>query len=173
LDPVKRPWVFSELARSFPEVEFVFAGKPHFHGPRTWEPSASPPNVVFAGHVEGEEKRRLIASSWVLVNTSIHEGLPVSVQESLACGVPLLSTLDPEGLASRFGVFVGQFSGDGMDALPPLREGMRRLLGDHAWRRRLGAEGRAWLLDHHTPERFLRRFQEEAAALGRKAPPMA
>lgn len=170
VDPVKRPWVFCALARSFPDVDFVIAGKPHFRGPRTWEPVDVPANVRFTGHVDGEEKRRLLASSWVLVNTSIHEGLPVSVQEAFAFGVPLLSTLDPEGLASRFGVFVGVWPGDGMEALPALREGLRRLLEESAWRRRLGEEARAWLAAHHTPDLFLRRFREEAGRLVRLPP---
>lgn len=167
LDPVKRPWVAFALAEAFPEVEFRFAGQAHFSGRGTWKPECVPENCRLLGHIDGEEKRRVIASSWVLLNTSIHEGLPVSVQEALACGVPLLSTLDPEGTASRFGIFAGAHGGDGLAALPALREGLRRLIGDGELRRRLGREGRAWVTSVHNTEAFLKAFGQLAEAAGR------
>lgn len=165
-DPVKRPWLFVELARDFPEVEFRIAGQNHFKGAGSWQPESLPPNVRLLGHLDGEAKRQIIASSWVLINTSIHEGLPVSIQESLACGVPILSTLDPEQTASRFGVFVGTFSGDGFAAMPPLRAGLQRLLSDQALRERLGEAGRRWAQTTHNPEAFLASFTALAARAG-------
>lgn len=32
LDPVKRPWLFAELAKHFPTVDFLFLGQAHFQG---------------------------------------------------------------------------------------------------------------------------------------------
>ena len=32
LDPIKRPWLFAELARSFGDVDFVTLGQSHFRG---------------------------------------------------------------------------------------------------------------------------------------------
>jgi len=170
MDPVKRPWLFVELARAFPEADFLMVGQNHFTGPGSWQPSGLPANVRMLGHVAGEEKRRVIASSWVLVNTSVHEGLPVSVLEALACAVPLLSTLDPEAIASRFGVFAGRHEGDGHAALPALREGLRRLLYDPAERRRLGEAGRDWVRRTHNPEAFSTSFHELARRAGRPLP---
>jgi glycosyltransferase involved in cell wall biosynthesis len=167
MDPVKRPWLFIELARDFPEVDFVVAGKNHFTGAGSWQPENIPANVKFLGHIDGEEKRRAIASAWVLINTSIHEGLPVSVQEALACGVPLLSTLDPEETASRFGIFVGKHGGDGAEALPALRAGLKRLLENHEERRRLGEAGRAWVTAVHNPAAFFASFRELCRHAGR------
>ncbi|MCP2730929.1 hypothetical protein [Limnofasciculus baicalensis] len=73
LDPHKRPWLFVELARHFPPVEFIFLGKPHFQGEGAWEPDSLPDNVQLMGHVDGEEKVRILSSAWVLINTSITE----------------------------------------------------------------------------------------------------
>lgn len=171
MDPVKRPWLFVELARRFPEVDFRIAGKNHFTGPGSWQPTDLPPNVHLLGHLDGEEKRRVIASSWVLINTSIHEGLPVSIQEALACGVPLLSTLDPERTASRFGIFVGKFAGDGREALTPLTEGLRRLLDDAELRNRLGEAGRTWAKETHNPSAFFASFSRLARNAGIHLPP--
>ena len=96
LDPYKRPWLFVELARHFPDVDFLVLGKAHFQGKGSWQPINLPENVKLMGHVGGEEKTNILTSAWVLVNTSIHEGLAISFQEALKCETPLLSCVDPE-----------------------------------------------------------------------------
>jgi glycosyltransferase involved in cell wall biosynthesis len=165
LDPYKRPWLAVELARRFPKVEFLLAGKAHYHGSRAWQPTDLPSNVRLLGHVDGPEKVDLLASSWVLLNTSIHEGLAVSFLEALACRIPLLATVDPGGVVSRHGVFAGRFDGTGLAALPALEIGLSRLLAEPRLRDTLGARGRAWVSSVHSPARFL----EALAALLRRA----
>ena len=97
LDPIKRPWLVLELAKCYPDVDFLLLGKPHFKGEGAWIPESPPGNVQFLGHVSEDEKIRLLSKAWVLVNTSIHEGLAVSMLEALACETPLLSLQDPGG----------------------------------------------------------------------------
>jgi glycosyltransferase involved in cell wall biosynthesis len=159
LDPYKRPWLFVELARAFPDVEFRMLGQAHFSGSGAWEPRDLPSNLRLLGNVSGEEKLRELDAAWVLVSTSAHEALPVSFQEALASRTPLLACVDTERVTSRFGIYVGSFAGDGMAALPSLRAGLARLLEGHQLRRRLGDEGRAWICGCHTPERFLAAFR--------------
>jgi len=168
LDPYKRPWLFVELARRHPEADFVLAGRAHYAGPTSWEPASLPANVRLAGHVDGPEKLRLLSSAWVLVNTSIHEGLAVSLLEGLACEAPLLACVDPEQVVSRFGIHVGRFDGAGLEALPELEAGLGRLLADDELRRRLGRAGRRWVNATHTRDGFLRAFHElrERAGVG-------
>jgi glycosyltransferase involved in cell wall biosynthesis len=155
LDPYKRPWIFVELARAFPGVEFRMLGQAHFSGPGSWEPRDLPPNVTLLGNLSGEDKLRELDAAWVLVSTSAHEALAVSFQEALASRTPLLACVDTEGVVSRFGVYAGNFPGDGLDALPSLQAGLERLLGDDELRRRLGDTGREWVRGRHTPDRFL------------------
>ncbi len=160
LDPIKRPWVFAELARRFPQVDFLMLGQPHFSGEGAgtgWLTNA-PPNLHVLAHVEGRRKAELLAAAWVLVNTSIHEALPTSFIEALHCGVPLLACQDPEEVASRFGVYVGRFDGDGMAALPNFVDGLGQLLEDGELRERLGEAGRDWARTYHTRTRFLEEF---------------
>jgi glycosyltransferase involved in cell wall biosynthesis len=164
LDPYKRPWLFVELARAFPDVEFAMLGQAHFSGPGAWEPSGLPANLRLAGNISGEEKLRELDAAWVLVNTSPHEALAVSFQEALAARTPLLACVDTEGVVSRFGVCAGRFPGDGLDALPSLRAGLEQLLGDDDLRGRLGREGRDWVCGRHTPERFMHAFRALAEA---------
>jgi glycosyltransferase involved in cell wall biosynthesis len=166
LDPVKRPWLFAELAARFPEVEFLFIGQKHFEGEGAWQPAGLPSNVSLLGHVDGDEKARLLSSAWTLVNTSIQEGLAVSFLEALAYETPIVSCQNPEDVVSRFGVYVGRWDGDGLDAVPRFAEALDRLLRDAATRTRLGREGRAWVTGNHNQARFLEAFQSLCARAG-------
>ncbi len=125
-----------------------------------------PPNVRLLGHIDGPEKLRVLSSACVLVNTSIHEGLPVSFLEALACETPLLACVDPGGLVSTFGVYAGRFDGSGLDALPSLAAGLERLLADADLRARLGQAGRRWVEATHSRERFLEAFRDLCARAG-------
>lgn len=158
-DPYKRPWLYVELATRFPDVVFLLAGRAYHTGEGTWQPDRLPPNVQRLGHVDGLDKSAALCSAWVLVNTSIHEGLAVSFLESLACETPLLACVDPGGLVSRFGVFAGRYDGTGLAALPSLTAGLERLLADSALRGQLGREGRAWVEGAHSPAAFLAAFR--------------
>jgi glycosyltransferase involved in cell wall biosynthesis len=154
LDPCKRPWIFVELARRFPSVEFLMLGQAHFEGRGAWQPRALPPTLRALGHVGEEEKARCLASAWALVNTSPHEALAVSLLEALACETTPIASVDPEGVLSRFGVRVEGAEGDGLAALPRFVAGLARLLGDAALRARLGREGRRWVSSTHNADRF-------------------
>ena len=165
LDPIKRPWVFVELARRFPRIEFVVLGRAHFEGPGSWHPGRLPSNVTVLGHVDGESKRSLLGSAWMIVNTSIHESLPISFLEALHCGTPIVSCQDPEGVTSRFGRYVGRWGGSGLDALDAFGDAIESLLDDDGLRLRLGAEGCEWARANHTPERFLEAFTALTALL--------
>lgn len=166
LDPIKRPWLFFELAQRFPDVEFVVLGQAHFDGDGSWAPQAVPPNVRAVGHVDGTAKTKVLASAWVLVNTSIHEALAVSFLEGLRCETPLLALQDPGGLVSRFGVFAGECGGTGIEGLPRLSAGLDRLLADHDLRRRLGREGSRWVARTHSGAHFLAAFRELCGGIG-------
>lgn len=165
LDPIKRPWVFVDLARRFPGVDFAMLGQPHFAGPGSWQPTRLPQNVTVLGHVGGETKRAALRSAWLVVNTSIHESLPVSFLEALHAGTPIVSCQDPEGVTSRFGIHVGRWDGTGLDALDTFSDAVDRLLDDHELRFSLGAAGREWARANHTPRRFLEEFATLAGTL--------
>ncbi len=147
-------------------IEFIFLGKPHFQGKGAWEPDDLPDNVKLMGHVDGEEKIRILSAAWVLINTSIHEGLAVSFQEALKCETPLLSCLDPENVVSRFGIYVGRYDGTGTEGIPKFVEGLTRLLEDKELRTRLGKEGREWVTENHNKSRFVEVFYDLCRQVG-------
>jgi glycosyltransferase involved in cell wall biosynthesis len=159
LDPVKRPWLFVELARRFPSVEFVMVGQSHFAGEGSWEPGVLPDNVRMLGHVDGPDKMRLLAGAAMLVNTAIHEGLAISFLEALHTGTPIVSCQDPESVTSRFGLYVGRWDGSGLEALDPFTDAIQQLLDDEDLRLRLGHDGRSWVRATHTREHFVQAFR--------------
>jgi glycosyltransferase involved in cell wall biosynthesis len=163
LDPVKRPWLVAELAQRRPDVRFELMGERWVRG---WESRALPENVVPLGHIDGEAKAAHLSRAWLLINTSIHEGLPVSFCEALRVGLPLLATVDPEAVTSRFGYFTGVAPGDGMTLLPELERGLDLLLSDHSLRRQLGNDGMNWATEHHSVAAFLRALVAIYSAIG-------
>ncbi|MBI3879576.1 MAG: glycosyltransferase [Verrucomicrobia bacterium] len=160
LDPVKRPWIAVAVAERMPGVEFLFLGQNHFTGPGSWQPKNLPPNVKLLGHTDGARKTQLLASAWALLNTSIHEGLPVTFQESLACGTPIVSCLDPDDVVKKFGLFTGAALGDGMELVPKFVEALGKLFADAPLRERLARDGRAWVRATHNRENFLATFHQ-------------
>ncbi len=87
----------------------------------------SVPNLQLLGFVDQFESAKLYAllsQSWILVNTSVREGLPTSFLEALANKCALLSSVDPGGVTREYGEFV---TDDDFAA------GLSKLLRDDAW----------------------------------------
>ena len=166
LDPVKRPWLFVELARRFPQTEFLMLGQNFVANSSTWLPEKMPDNIKAMGNVSGARKLELIGSSWALINTAIHDESAVSNLEALACETPLISYIESDQLASRFGICLGYDTGDGLDSMDRLVGALERVLDDHEWRQRAGKEGRAWVMGEHNTHNFLCSFKSICAQCG-------
>lgn len=160
LDPIKRPWLFFELAERFPEVDFLVLGQLHGSGPSCWEPKQIPGNVHRLGHLEGRKKFEALASAWLLVNTSVHEAVAFSFFESLVYRTPIVSCQDGGGLVSRFGMQVTWKGGDGRDSLDEFEAALRELLTNVPLREQLARDGQQWVLQTHSGEQFLFKFGE-------------
>lgn len=137
LDPVKRPLISFELARDFPHVEFYVMGQ-------TTRPSEyigltktckNLSNLKFLGWTFGEQKSRILERSWVLINTSIHEGLPTAFLEAWAHECAVLSGVNPEGLVKKY----GYHAPDGDFAC-----GLRHLIENDTWAKK-GEAGRRYV----------------------------
>ena len=130
LDRRKRPQLFFELATQFPHVTFLAAGRSR---DPAWEKElrdryGAIPNLKLLGFVDQFESAKLyslLSQSWILVNTSVREGLPTSFIEALANKCALLSSVDPGGATRRFGRFVAD---------DDFAAGLRELLENDAWR---------------------------------------
>jgi glycosyltransferase involved in cell wall biosynthesis len=90
------------------------------------------------GHVdqfESGQVESVLSSSWILVNTSVREGLPNAFLEAAAHGCAILSSEDPDGFASRFGIRVED---------DDFAAGLDQLLTADRWRER-GGQGREYV----------------------------
>ena len=108
-DPVKRPQVALEIARRFPEVDFYFIGKatgyPLYDKIEKFlriEYSKFP-NIKLKQFVTEEEKGKLLSQSWILLNTSAREGLPVTFLEAGSNGMTIISSVNPDNYTKMFG----------------------------------------------------------------------
>jgi glycosyltransferase involved in cell wall biosynthesis len=135
-DGRKRPEQFFELARNFPETDFIAVGGSNDAKRDHYLRSAygSIPNLEMTGTIDqfrSGELFRILRKSWVLVNTSPREGLPNAFLEAAAHKCAILSYTDPDGFASKFGRHVKEEG---------LREGLAALLANGRWQK-LGEEG--------------------------------
>ena len=139
-DKRKRPEIFFELARSYPDVHFLAAGKSRDiqYERALRQAYENLPNLEMLGFIDQFQSARLsnlLASSWILVNPAAREGLPNAYIEAAAYGCAILSAGDPDGFTSRFGCHVRD---DDFEA------GLRSLLEGDRWRE-LGERGRAYV----------------------------
>lgn len=147
LDGEKCPEAFFSLAEGFPDVRFISVGKAHNprRDSRLRERFGDIPNLELRGFLTGENKARVLDESWVLVNTSVHECLPVSFLEAAAHRCAILSPHDPDGFAARFGYHA---------TVGDIAEGLGWLLGDERWRER-GELGHSYVSAVHEKKRVI------------------
>lgn len=151
-DKRKRPELFFELARRFPEVRFLAAGKSRNQEyeqslRRTYQ---GLPNLEMLGFIDQfntDRLMRLFEESWILVNPAAREGLPNAYIEAAAHGCAILSAVDPDGFTSRFGYHVTD---------DDFAQGLTALLRDDRWRA-LGEQGRHYVSEVFATDRAIDR----------------
>lgn len=116
-------------------------------------------DVVFRGPVFGEEKEALLRSAEAFVLPSFSEGLPMSVLEAWAYGLPVVMTPEcnlPEGVASGAALEIRN-SGVGNSNW----EGLRTLLEmSDSERREMGVRGRKLVEEKFTWPKVAARMRE-------------
>jgi glycosyltransferase involved in cell wall biosynthesis len=129
-DHRKRVEIFFDLAPRFPNVDFIAVGKAH---EESYDRSLRQryghlKNLTLTGFISRFDNRDILPyyeRSWILVNTSAREGLPYTFLEAAGYGVSVLSCLNPESFASKYGYFVSD--GD-------FESGLHYLLEKDRWR---------------------------------------
>ena len=152
LDKRKRPWLFFDLVKEYPAVRFVAAGESQN---KEWDSQLRQrygklPNLEIAGFINQFESDRLanyMEKSWVLANTAAREGLPTSFLEGLAYECAVLSHVNPDRVASRFGYHVEE---------QDFAHGLDRLLENGTWRAK-GKEGRFYVKQHYDRDQVIAR----------------
>lgn len=156
LDARKSPDVLlrasSDMLKRHPDAKLLFGGDGY---PERYEALARELGIVerceFLGWITGEDKERLFERAGVYCLPSKNEGMPMSVLEAMAHGVPTIAT--PVG-------GVPQVIEDGVNGyLMPvddegrLSELLCALMDSQDLRARIGAAGRATVSNHFNIER--------------------
>lgn len=146
LDTRKSPDVLLRASRAsiekHPEAKLIFGGDGHLERYRAIAADLGiAERCEFLGWVVGEQKERLFDRAGIYCLPSKNEGMPMSVLEAMAHGIPTIAT--PVG-------GVPQVIEDGTDGFlfpvddeKRLSEIIKRLLDDPNLRKRIGSAGRA------------------------------
>ena len=161
-DRRKRPELFFELAARFPDVCFIAVGlaqdKARERSLRaTFGNLANLDMLGFIDQFESAELSELLARSWLIVNTSVREGVPTSLLEAMAHRCAVLSRVDPDGIATRFGYCA---------AVDDFAEGLAWLLKNDRWREK-GFAGHRYVRENFELECAIDRHVEVYEALCR------
>lgn len=157
IESVKRGWLFCEIAKKMPEYEFFVLGQTFREDEKNSEIMKdyyAIENLHFAGHVDGIEKEQYLKDAKILVNTSIHEALPISFLEALSFGTLLVSNRNPEELTEKFGIHVGDVLGDGFDKVDLFVNAIRILMLDNEKCQKLGQQAIQYIKDRHSVKDF-------------------
>jgi glycosyltransferase involved in cell wall biosynthesis len=139
-DRRKRPELFFELAKLYPNLRFTAIGMSRDpaweqHLRRTY---GGLPNLKLAGFIDqfrDDDLLKIFEQSWIVVNTSAREGLPNVFLEAAASGCAILSSVDPDGFATRFGYFARE---------DDFAHGLEELLKNDLWEK-CGLRGRQFV----------------------------
>lgn len=130
LDAVKRPWLYFEIAKKLPEYIFYVCGQSH-------EKTIMDPiikkysdikNLKFLGHVTGVKKDEILSETKILVNTSIHEAIPVSFLEAISYGAKIVSCQNPDDITKNNGYYTGVILGEGYDSVDKFKYGIEKCM---------------------------------------------
>jgi len=103
---IKQPWIFLELARHFPDEQFVMVGgrtdDRNKEKCNLYDAIASEAkhlsNVKFKGFLPFDLANKQFERAKVFINTSLHEGFPNTFLQAWSMGIPIISFVDPDNL---------------------------------------------------------------------------
>ena len=167
LDPIKRPWMFFELAKRFPDVTFLSLGRTCTHLPEIMNPIikrySGIPNLakLALGMIDGREKDVLLQRCWGNCKHEYPRGIARVVlgiarrahRDSQSCQ-------NPDGITEQFGWYTGEIRGDGFDdeSIQPFETALKALLSDRGAALSKGVRGRDFVRQTYSYREFRTRL---------------
>lgn len=164
IESVKRGWLFCEIAKRLPKLEFYVLGQTFREKDRMSSIISKYKNIEnlhFAGHVDGEEKGKYLMESKILVNTSIHEAIPISFLEALSYGTLIVSNRNQENLTSKFGIWVGDVIGDGFESVDRYVQGIQHIIDNDEERQLKAKEAIQYINSVHNINKFKKKIYDQ------------
>lgn len=162
LDSVKRGWIFCEIAKRMPEYNFLVLGASTNSAEKgknsILDKYKNIKNLKFLGHIDGKEKKEQLKKAKILVNTSIHEALPVSFLEAFVYGITVVSNQNPDNLVEKYGKYIGSSLGDGIKDVDKFVSAISFLMNNEELRGKLADEAKIYVRNVHGHENFRKLF---------------
>jgi glycosyltransferase involved in cell wall biosynthesis len=154
--PEKRPEWLLDVAAGVPGASFDVAG--------AWSPSDAGSlafvgraekmtNVRLRGHVSRDQMAGVYADAAALLCTSEYEGFPNTFLEAWSFGVPVVTSVDPDGMIVRSGL------GAVSHTLGGLTTALRSLLESPEEWESISSRARAHYVSHHTLDAAMGAFE--------------
>lgn len=168
----KRLDLLLELAKRCPGISFAVVGKANAdsaYGRELTERAAALPNIELVGYVPNHRMAAQYASASALICTSSAEGFPNTFLEAWSRRLPVITTVDPDGLVAAEGLGLVLDETGGSVGLDTAARSLQQFVNDPAVRARCGAAARARFMAHHTIDRAADQYAEviEGAASAR------
>jgi len=152
----KQPWIFLDLAKKFPEIEFCMIGGPSadvkfFETVKSEAEKIK--NVQFLGFVPQHLVGNYFEKAWVFVNTSSVEGFPNTFFHAWSAFTPVLSlNVDPDEVIckNQLGFHSGNFT--------QMVKDLDDLIKNDNLRQQLGINGRHFVEKEHNIETVIRKY---------------
>jgi glycosyltransferase involved in cell wall biosynthesis len=145
--PEKRLELFLDLAATAPTLRFDVVGGANSDTRYSRDLLARArqiPNIVLHGRVPHAHVERFYCETAALVCTSAFEGFPNVFLEAWSCGVPVVSTVDPDGIIATHGL------GGVADTVEGLHKCLQGLLREPESWRASSQRARQYFIGHHT-----------------------
>lgn len=145
------------IAAQLPRITFEIAGAVDDRfaaGHSLIEQARARPNIRILGQVPRDRMQAVYLGATCLLCTSDYEGFPNTFLEAWARGVPVVSTIDPDGLIASH--HLGYVAGTDAD----LARAIDRLDAAADEREAMGSRGRSYVQEHHAPEPALAAFEQ-------------
>lgn len=146
--PNKGPERFVELARAFPDAEFVMImnkGPDPDYNAAVFDMAGTVENLRVVDHVPYQEIEAYYRNARVIVSTATFEGFPNTFLQAMKYGVPVLSlSVNPNEIITREGV--GFFAGGDCARL---EEGLTQIMADEKAYREMSRNSYHYVASHH------------------------
>lgn len=157
ISPQKRLELLLDVAERLPDVMFDVAGEPDRddeYSRSVLKRASTLVNVMMHGRVPRAKMAEFYRQAAVLCCTSRFEGFPNTFLEAWSCGLPLITTFDPDSTVVKQGL--GAY---GTDA-ETLCGGIRRFLDSPVEWKAASQRAREYYLENHAVEPSMLRFEQ-------------
>lgn len=151
ISPQKNPQLFNTIALALPDHSFVWVGD----GPL--RETLTAPNITVTGLLSRKEAIEQVKRCSVYLQTSLWEGMPVSILEAMAASKACVATdvVGNRDLVSdgKTGFLLDPGNAEGFVEL------LDRLMKDDGLRRSLGMNAKEYIAEHHALDQAVAKYE--------------